>query len=172
MKILVLPGDGIGPEIVSAGMHVLETLNDARSLGLSFEYDDIGVASLKKHGTTMRSDMIEKARTFDGAILGPQDNLNYPPPSEGGVNISGRFRIDLDLYANARPARTRPGVANGKEGLDLVIMRELTEGFYADRNMFAWGRASSCRLRTLPCPCARSRPRDASALRAPLSSWP
>lgn len=136
MKILVLPGDGIGPEIVSAGMHVLETLNDARGLGLSFEYDDIGFASLKKHGTTMRSDMIEKARTFDGAILGPQDNLNYPPPSEGGVNISGRFRIDLDLYANARPARTRPGVANGKEGLDLVIMRELTEGFYADRNLY------------------------------------
>lgn len=136
MKILVLPGDGIGPEIVDAGMHVLKTLNEARGLGLSFDYDDIGFASLKKHGTTMRPDLLEKARTYDGVILGPQDNLNYPPLAEGGVNISARFRIDLDLYANARPARTRPGVANGKEGLDLVIMRELTEGFYADRNMF------------------------------------
>lgn len=136
MKILVLPGDGIGPEIVDAGMHVLKTLNEARGLGLSFDYDDIGFASLKKHGTTMRPDLLEKARTYDGVILGPQDNLNYPPLAEGGVNISARFRIDLDLYANARPARTRPGVAQGKEGLDLVVMRELTEGFYADRNLF------------------------------------
>jgi len=136
MKILVLPGDGIGPEIVDAGMNVLNTLNDARSLGLSFEYDDIGFASLKKHGTTFREELLEKSRKVDGVILGPQDNLNYPPLDEGGVNISARFRIDLDLYANARPARTRPGVAQGKEGLDLVVMRELTEGFYADRNLF------------------------------------
>lgn len=136
MKILVLPGDGIGPEIVDAGLHVLKKMNDAQGLGLAFDYDDIGFASLEKHGTTMRPELLEKARGYDGVILGPQDNLNYPPLDEGGVNISARFRIDLDLYANARPARTRPGVAQGKEGLDLVVMRELTEGFYADRSMF------------------------------------
>jgi len=136
MKILVLPGDGIGPEIVAAGLRVLESVNEARGLGLTFEHDDVGFASLKKHGTTFREELLDRARTFDGAILGPQDNLNYPPPEEGGVNISARFRIGLDLYANARPARTRPGVAKGKEGLDLVVMRELTEGFYADRNLY------------------------------------
>ncbi len=138
MKVLVLPGDGIGPEIVGAAMHVLETVNSARGLGFEFEYDDVGLASLEKHGTTLRPELVDKVSGFDGVILGPQDNLAYPPPEEGGVNISARFRIGLDLYANARPARTRPGVAHGKEGLDLVIMRELTEGFYADRTMF-WG---------------------------------
>ncbi len=136
MKILVLPGDGIGPEIVAAGIHVLNTINDARTLGLELEYDDVGFASLKKYGTTLRPELLEKARSFDGVILGPQSNLDYPPEEEGGVNISAVFRIQLDLYANARPARTRPGVAQGKEGLDLVVMRELTEGFYADRNLF------------------------------------
>lgn len=136
MKILVLPGDGIGPEIVGAGLHVLEAVNDSRGLGLEFDYDDIGFASLEKHGTTIRPELLDKARIFDGVILGPQSNLEYPPPEEGGENVSAKFRIGLDLYANARPARTRPGVAQGKEGLDLVIMRELTEGFYADRNLY------------------------------------
>ncbi len=136
MKILVLPGDGIGPEIVAAGMAVLEAVNGAGDLGLKFEYDDIGFASLKKYGVTCRPELLDKARAAHGVILGPQDNQKYPPEEEGGLNISAAFRIQLDLYANARPARTRPGVAQGKEGLDLVIMRELTEGFYADRNMF------------------------------------
>ena len=136
MKILVLPGDGIGPEIVAAGMAVLEAVNGAGDLGLKFEYDDIGFASLKKYGVTYRPELLDKARAANGVILGPKDNLKYPPEEEGGLNISAAFRIQLDLYANARPARTRPGVAQGKEGLDLVIMRELTEGFYADRNMF------------------------------------
>ena len=136
MKILVLPGDGIGPEIVEAGLSVLTVLNEARGLGIELEYDDVGFASLKKYGTTLRDELVEKAKGFDGVILGPQSNMDYPPEDEGGVNISAIFRIQLDLYANARPARTRPGVAQGKEGLDLVVMRELTEGFYADRNLF------------------------------------
>ena len=122
MKILVLPGDGICPEIVEAGVEVLKALNDARNLGLELEYEDIGLVSLKKYGTTLRPELLEKVRDFDGVILGPQSNLDYPPEDEGGVNISAIFRIQLDLYANARPARTRPGVAQGKEGLDRVVM--------------------------------------------------
>ncbi|HDO51122.1 MAG TPA: isocitrate/isopropylmalate dehydrogenase family protein, partial [Rhizobiales bacterium] len=136
MKLLVLPGDGIGPEIVAAGIHVLKAVNDARELGLELEFEDIGLASLKKYGTTLRPELLEKAREAGGVVLGPQSNLDYPPEEEGGVNISAMFRIQLDLYANARPARTRPGVAQGRQGLDLVVMRELTEGFYADRNLF------------------------------------
>jgi 3-isopropylmalate dehydrogenase len=136
MKILVLPADGIGPEIVEAGVQVLKNVNEGRNLGLELEYEDIGLSSLEKYGTTLRPELMEKARNADGVILGPQSNLEYPPEDEGGLNISAVFRIQLDLYANARPARTRPGVAQGKEGLDLVVMRELTEGFYSDRNLF------------------------------------
>jgi len=134
-RIIVLNGDGIGPEIVSASVALLEKLSDTHQLGLQFEYDDVGFASLEKHGTTVAPGLLEKCREFDGIILGPQSNMDYPPKEEGGLNISATFRTGLDLYANVRPARTRPGVGNGKPGMDLVIMREATEGFYADRNM-------------------------------------
>lgn len=143
MRILVLPGDGIGPEIVSSAIEVLDAANAAYGLGLSFDYDDIGFASLEKHGTTLRSDLLDRARSYDGLILGTISHADYPRPEKGGVNVSAGFRVGLDLYANIRPSRTRPFLAsNMKPGktMDLVIMREATEGFYPDRNMaLGWG---------------------------------
>ncbi|MEY2876188.1 MAG: hypothetical protein RLZZ373_3559 [Pseudomonadota bacterium] len=138
MKILVLPGDGIGPEIVAAALDVVQAANAALGLGLAFEHDEVGFPSLAKHGTTLRDETLAKARTFDGIILGTQSHADYPAPEKGGRNVSAGFRIGLDLYANVRPARTRPSIAsNMKPGktMDLVIMREATEGFYPDRNM-------------------------------------
>jgi isocitrate/isopropylmalate dehydrogenase len=68
-------------------------------------------------------------------ILGPISHLDYPPADKGGVNVSAAFRVKLDLYANVRPARTRPDLGRPGVSMDLVIMREATEGFYPDRNM-------------------------------------
>jgi 3-isopropylmalate dehydrogenase len=73
----------------------------------------------------------------DGIILGPISHLDYPARDQGGVNVSAAFRVKLDLYANVRPARTRPGLGRTARPMDLVIMRECTEGFYPDRNMHA-----------------------------------
>ena len=73
--------------------------------------------------------------TVDGVILGPISHLDYPPRDRGGVNVSAAFRVKLDLYANVRPARSRPGIGHTRAPMDLVIMRECTEGFYPDRNM-------------------------------------
>lgn len=140
MKIIVLPGDGIGPEIVSAATDVLLAANDNFNLGISLDYEDAGFASLKKYGITLRDEVLEKAKTYDGIILGTQSHMDYPPIEQGGRNISAAFRIGLDLYANVRPARTRPFLGRGAPGMDLVIMREATEGFYPDRNMtVGWG---------------------------------
>ncbi len=143
MRVLVLPGDGIGPEIVDAAMAVVRAANDTFQLGLSVDYDDVGFASLAKHGTTLRDSVLEKAKTYDGIILGTQSHADYPAPENGGRNVSAGFRIGLDLYANVRPARTRAFIeSNMKPGkrMDLVIMREATEGFYPDRNMArGWG---------------------------------
>jgi 3-isopropylmalate dehydrogenase len=138
MRILVLPCDGIGPEITDAAMNVLLAANDLFGLGLEFDFDDVGFKSLEKFGTTLRDEVLERAKTYDGIILGPQSNANYPPQEQGGRNVSAGFRIGLDLYANVRPARSRPFLeTNMKPGksIDLVIMREATEGFYPDRNM-------------------------------------
>lgn len=137
MKILVLPGDGIGPEITDSTMAVMRTVDTIYGLGMDFEFDDVGFSSLKKYGTTLRDETLEKGRRADGIILGPQSHLDYPPRDQGGVNVSAGFRVKLDLYANVRPARTRPGLARTDKHMDLVIMREATEGFYPDRNMFA-----------------------------------
>ncbi len=143
MRLIVLPCDGIGPEIVDASMAVLEAANKAFSLGLTYDYDDVGFTSLEKHGITVRDEVLERAKSYDGVILGTQSHADYPAPEKGGRNVSRYFRIELDLYANVRPARTRPFLpSNMREGrtMDLVIMREATEGFYPDRNMSrGWG---------------------------------
>lgn len=143
MKFLVLPGDGIGPEIVASAIGVLEAVQTHYGLDLAFDYEDIGFASLEKHGTTLREEVLQGARAYDGILLGTQSHADYPAPEKGGRNISGAFRVGLDLYANVRPARTRPylpsNLTAGKT-MDLVIMREATEGFYPDRNMArGWG---------------------------------
>ena len=138
MNILVLPGDGIGPEIVAASMQVLAAVDEAHGLALACDYDEVGFASLERHGTTLRPEVLERAKTCDGIILGTQSHADYPAPEKGGRNVSAGFRIGLDLYANVRPARTRPSIeSNMRPGraMDLVIMREATEGFYPDRNM-------------------------------------
>ena len=139
MRILVLPGDGVGPEIVAEAIKVLKVADNAFGLSLSFDYEEIGFTSLQKHGTTLRDEVLEKARAYDGLVLGPQSHADYPAPEKGGRNISAAFRVGLDLYANVRPARSRPFLTNGKT-MDLVIVREATEGFYPDRNMhLGWG---------------------------------
>ena len=137
MRIMTLPCDGIGPEIMSATLEVLEAANSRFALGLTFEEEVSGFESLKTHGVTLRDEVLERARTeFDGVILGTQSHMDYPPVAEGGRNVSAGFRIGLDLYANVRPARSRSFTPNKAPGMDLVIMREATEGFYPDRNMY------------------------------------
>lgn len=135
MRILVLPGDGIGPEITDATMAVVQQVNSSRNLGLEFEYDIVGFDSLAKFGSTFRDDLVDRFPTYDGVILGPNDGANYPPKSEGGINYSAFTRTYYDLYANVRPARTPPGVEARGGNFDLVLMRECTEGHYSDRNM-------------------------------------
>ncbi len=137
MNILVLPGDGIGEEITRATVTVLDVVNQRFSLGLKFTFADIGFAALEKTGTTLPDEVLDLARRSDGIILGPISHLDYPPRDQGGVNVSAAFRVKLDLYANVRPARTREGLSKMPGKMDLVIMRECTEGFYPDRNMVA-----------------------------------
>jgi 3-isopropylmalate dehydrogenase len=137
MKLLVLPGDGIGPEIVEATVAALEALDAARGLGLSLERAEIGLAALAAHGTAVPDDLTARAFEADGVLLGPVSTEHYPPAAEGGINASAWFRTRMDLYCNMRPSRTLPGVPARGGAMDLVIMRENTEGFYADRNMAA-----------------------------------
>jgi isocitrate/isopropylmalate dehydrogenase len=137
MRILVLPGDGIGPEISAATIEVVSAAAVRVGLALEFAYADIGFASLARHGTTFTDAVFEAAQAADGVILGPVSHNEYPPSDKGGLNPSGQLRRRLDLYANIRPARIRPGFTpRCGVPFDLVVVRENTEGFYADRTMF------------------------------------
>jgi 3-isopropylmalate dehydrogenase len=130
-------GDGIGPEIMAATLQVLREADRLFDLGIALEDVPIGFEALKLDGTTLSNAAIEKARAADGVILGPVSHNEYPPVDKGGRNPSGGLRKALDLYANIRPARVRPGLTPkcGKP-IDLIIVRENTEGFYSDRSMF------------------------------------
>lgn len=75
----------------------------------------------------------------DGIILGPLSTYEYPARADGGINLSAEFRNSLDLYANVRPSKHRFGVPAVAEGIDLVLVRENTEGFYASRSMHRGG---------------------------------
>ena len=137
MKFVVLPGDGIGPEISAAAVQVLEVVNRKLSLGITFETHEIGLSRLAKDGSTFPDEVLEAARAADGIVLGPVSHSDYPARDKGGINGSAHLRVQLDLYANIRPCRSREGITHyGRTPLDLVIVRENTEGFYADRTMF------------------------------------
>lgn len=140
LDLLCLPGDGIGPEITAATLAVLRAAEPLLSRRLEVEEAQIGFASLEASGTTIPDEVIERARSADGVILGPVSHNAYPPVTEGGRNPSGVLRVALELYANIRPARTYPGLAApSRRAFDLVVTRENLEGFYADRNMHAGG---------------------------------
>lgn len=136
MKIAVLPCDAIGPEITAATMTVLEAAQMKYDLDLDFTEYDVGLTALEKEGTTFPDHVFEAVKNSDGFILGPHNNMAYPSPEEGGINVSTRCRKFFDLYANIRPAVAYADFAKINKPIDLVIVRENTEGFYADRNMF------------------------------------
>src|SRR5437879_265912 len=137
IRLVVMEGDGIGPEITAATMVVVRAADREFKLGLAFTPVAIGLAALRVQGTTLPDAAVEAARSADGVILGPVDHNAYPPLEQGGRNPSGGLRKVLDLFANIRPARSRGGFApRCGSPVDLVIARENTEGFYADRSMF------------------------------------
>ena len=135
MKIIIIPGDGIGPETVQVATEVFKTVNEKFKLDLVMKHDIAGHDSLQRHGATIRPGLLEKVSAADGLMLGPMATYDFKDEAKGEVNPSKFFRKSLDLFANIRPARTYPGVKTLTGPFDLVVVRENTEGFYADRNV-------------------------------------
>jgi 3-isopropylmalate dehydrogenase len=134
-RIVVLPGDGIGPEIVAAAQQLLEALGE-----FSFEERLLGGASIDAHGIALTEEVLEDCRGSDavllGAVGGPKwdtTDPDAPRPEQGLLGL----RKGMGLYANLRPVRPSPALVSSSPlreeriaGTDLLVVRELTGGIY------------------------------------------
>lgn len=138
-QILILPGDGIGPEIVAEAVKVLEQANQQFELGVELSYDELGGGAYDKYGVPLADETLERARQADaillGAVGGPKWDAIDPAlrPERGLLKI----RSQLGLFGNLRPALLYPQLAAASSlkpeivaGLDILIVRELTGGIY------------------------------------------
>ena len=138
-NIAVLPGDGIGPEVIAEGVKVLERVGDRFGHRFRLSYDDVGGAAIDKHGVALRPATMEMAREADavlfGAVGGPKwdDPKAKVRPEDGILEI----RKALALFANIRPVKVFPDLVESSvlkpgvlEGVDMVVIRELTGGLY------------------------------------------
>ncbi len=121
-KIAVIRGDGIGPEIMDATLHVL----DAMKLGLTYEFVEAGMAALEKQGSLLPEATLEAIRTHRVALKSPLTT----PVGEGFSSINVELRKRFDLYANVRPAISFPNTKARYENIDIITVRENTEGAY------------------------------------------
>src|ERR1041385_2764961 len=136
LRFAVLNGDGISPEITAATLDVLRAAAAKWRFECAFDEIEVGLKPLAAPGTPFPESAFAAAQAAYGVILGPVSHNDYPPVEKGGINPSGALRKRLDLFANIRPAKTRAQFpARFGKAADLVIVRENTEGFYADRNM-------------------------------------
>lgn len=141
-RIVVLPGDGIGPEIVDAALAVLEKIQDlAGDFRLSYDFRKGGAAYYLEQGENISAETLEAIRRSDATIKGPVGlpGVRRPDGTEGGT-LGGVLRTGFDLYANIRPIKLFPKVATplknkSPESIDYVIVRENTEGLYASRGL-------------------------------------
>ncbi|WP_454199013.1 isocitrate/isopropylmalate dehydrogenase family protein [Nocardia sp. Marseille-Q1738] len=138
LRLGLIDGDGIGPEVVrAAGQVVDEALSAVGAAPVEWVPLAMGHRAIAEFGTPLPEQTLDALDGVDGWILGPHDNASYPAEHRGAVAPGGAIRKRFDLYANIRPARAFAGVHATAPDIDLVIVRENSEGFYADRNMFA-----------------------------------
>jgi len=121
-KITVIRGDGIGPEIMDATLHVLDKLD----AGLEYEFADAGVVALEKHGDLMPQETLDSIARNKVALKSPLTT----PVGGGFTSINVSLRRHFDLYANVRPAISFPNTKSRYENINMITVRENTEGAY------------------------------------------
>ncbi len=133
--VTLLPGDGVGPEVIAVARQCVDAVAARHGLVIDWRHCDLGARHYLETGEVLPDAVLEELRKTDAVLLGAVGDPAVPPGVlERGLLL--RLRAELDLYVNLRPARLRPGVTGalagkGQRDLDLVIVRENTEGLYA-----------------------------------------
>jgi isocitrate dehydrogenase (NAD+) len=122
-KITLIPGDGIGPEVTQPTLAIIK----AAGVNVEWETHLAGAAALKKHGTTIPKSLMDSFEKNRVALKGPVTT----PVGEGFPSVNVELRKSFDLYANLRPIKNLPGVRARYQGIDLIVVRENTEGLYS-----------------------------------------
>ncbi len=122
-EVTLMPGDGIGPEVVEAARRVLE----ATGVEFAWDYQDLGLSAQEKHGTPLPDATIASVQRTKIGLKGPTTT----PVGTGTRSVNVGLRQALNLYANLRPAKTYRGVRAPFENVDLIIVRENLEDLYA-----------------------------------------
>jgi 3-isopropylmalate dehydrogenase len=138
-RIAVVPGDGIGPEVIREGVKVLETaMHVLPGLKLDFANYEAGVELYLRTGVAMPADVFDACSAADAIFLGAvgHPDVRLPDGTEVHGEVMFKLRFDLDLYAGLRPIKLYPGVTSAlrdPKAIDYVIVRENVEGLYAAR---------------------------------------
>lgn len=122
-KVTLIPGDGIGPEITSATVDVL----NASGAKIEWEVYDVGLAAVEKHGEPLPENVIESLRRNKVGLKGPATT----PVGKGFRSVNVGLRLALELYANVRPLKNIKHIQSRYTGIDMVFVRENTEGLYS-----------------------------------------
>jgi isopropylmalate/isohomocitrate dehydrogenase-like protein len=126
--IAVLKGDGIGPEVTDAALNVLKAVQETSKLNLNFLYGEAGYHCVEQYGTNLPESTVTLLKKTDACLKGPMTTPEIPgSPVSAAVKIRKMF----NLYANIRPCKTYPNVEALKPNIDLVVVRENTEGMYS-----------------------------------------
>ncbi|MGH3367120.1 MAG: isocitrate/isopropylmalate dehydrogenase family protein [Nocardioidaceae bacterium] len=138
LDLVVIPGDGIGPELVDSALEVLDQVAELHELRYELTTMAAGAAEHRRTGRALAPDALTRLRSADGVLKGPVGlpDVRHPDGTEAGL-LGGLLRIGLDTFANVRPVRMLPGVrgrtAHAEGEIDYVVVRENTEGLYLSR---------------------------------------
>jgi isocitrate dehydrogenase (NAD+) len=126
--ITVLKGDGIGPEVIKAALKVLQALLKQSDFKLNFLYGEAGYHCIAQYGTNLPKETLELTRQTSACLKGP---MTTPEEPGAPVSVAVTLRKIFNLYANVRPCRSFPSVEALKPNIDLIVVRENTEGLYS-----------------------------------------
>ena len=138
LTLTVIPGDGIGPELIDSAVEVMRAAADLLNMPLTLTEESAGASTFERTGAALLPGALHRLRASDGVLKGPVGlpHVRHADGTEAGL-LGGLLRIGLDTFANIRPIRLRPGVTSATRfepgSIDYLIVRENTEGLYLSR---------------------------------------